>query len=200
MPWISAPLEDRFMSHVIMIPEHGCWEWDGYQDRDGYCQTTIGRKTFIAHRVSYELFIGPIPEGLEIDHVCRNRGCVNPRHLEPVTSGENSRRAVSRKGRKKRQNYPWNSWLQSLETEQSVSISCETEKAARWLRAYLARNPMRREQVVIVASGSQVVLTKNVSRETKALIKCGRCDKPKHVGGCRGVTKARHSRSWKDSR
>jgi hypothetical protein len=77
----------------------GCWGWTGrfftttgytmfhmISPKHGRWQPTTG------HRVAYELYVGPIPEGLVIDHLCRNRGCVNPAHMEPVTRGENVRR------------------------------------------------------------------------------------------------------------
>lgn len=57
-----------------------CWEWAGSHDKQGYSRT--GRA--LAHREVYKLLVGPIPEGTELDHLCRNRGCVRPKHLEPV--------------------------------------------------------------------------------------------------------------------
>src|SRR5690606_26252710 len=59
---------------------------------DGYGRIVVGGKQRPAHRVSYEHFVGPIPDGLLLDHLCRVRCCINPAHLEPVTSGENTRR------------------------------------------------------------------------------------------------------------
>ena len=68
----------------------GCWRWQRKIGRNGY--GVFGLRSQLAHRVSYEMFIGPIPDGLQIDHLCRVRSCVNPAHLEAVTVGENCRR------------------------------------------------------------------------------------------------------------
>lgn len=73
----------------------GCWLWTGATVR-GYGKLTRGGRGeghVLAHRLSYELLIGPIPDGLQIDHLCRVRNCVNPDHLEAVTQLENIRRA-----------------------------------------------------------------------------------------------------------
>ena len=70
-----------------------CWTWLACR-RSGYGLFWVGGKGLQAHRVAYELLVGPIPEGLSIDHLCRNTGCVNPAHLEPVTHKENVLRGV----------------------------------------------------------------------------------------------------------
>lgn len=74
-----------------------CWEWTGSRRHDGYGQLRhggVGAPLQRAHRVVYELFVEPVPDDLVLDHLCRNRGCVNPDHLEVVTIGENVRRGI----------------------------------------------------------------------------------------------------------
>ena len=72
-----------------------CWTWTAGLDRRGYGRIRVGDKTAAAHRVVYELLSGPIPEGLSLDHLCRNPSCVRPDHLEPVTHAENVRRGAA---------------------------------------------------------------------------------------------------------
>lgn len=75
-----------------------CWQWTAsIIHTTGYGAFGVEGRKRGAHRVSYELVIGPIPDGLTIDHLCNNRRCVNPSHLEPVTQGENVRRAYARR-------------------------------------------------------------------------------------------------------
>ena len=70
----------------------GCWMWSGPVDRVGYGSIQRRGITMRAHRAVYEDLVGPVPAGLELDHLCRNKACVNPAHLEPVTHSENLRR------------------------------------------------------------------------------------------------------------
>lgn len=72
-----------------IIRENGCWQWIGATERRGYGRAWERGRDVYAHRVMYERARGPIPEGLYLDHLCRNPGCVNPDHLEPVTNREN---------------------------------------------------------------------------------------------------------------
>lgn len=85
---------ERLMLYVSHEPNSGCWLWTGICDIDGYGKINIRHRQRKAHRVAYEEVVGPIPIGLELDHLCRVRCCVNPKHLEPVTHLENMRRAV----------------------------------------------------------------------------------------------------------
>jgi HNH endonuclease len=80
----------RIRDSVIIDDATGCWIWQRKcMKRDRYGLMTVAKRTRLAHRVAYEAFVGPIPDGLQLDHLCRNRPCVNPAHLEPVTSREN---------------------------------------------------------------------------------------------------------------
>ena len=85
------PTLERFLAKLRPAPG-GCWEWVGARVPDGYGQLWDGSRLVSAHRWSYEFHVGDVPDGLQLDHLCRNRWCVNPWHLEPVTSGENTRR------------------------------------------------------------------------------------------------------------
>lgn len=71
-----------------------CWEWTGSKTSYGYGIVIRNWRRTGAHREAYRLLVGPIPEGLTIDHLCRNHSCVNPDHLEPVTRAENVRRGI----------------------------------------------------------------------------------------------------------
>lgn len=96
------PLEDRLWSRVELGPivraDLGpCWLWTGAVNAQGYGELGRGRHdegNVLAHCAAYELLVGLVPEGLELDHLCRVRRCVNTNHLEPVTHRENMRRAA----------------------------------------------------------------------------------------------------------
>lgn len=86
--------EQRFWAYTDK--SDGCWHWRSAMDTNGYGLLSVGGKTTKAHRFAYELLVGHIPDGLVIDHLCRNRSCVNPDHMEPVTNDENLRRGNGR--------------------------------------------------------------------------------------------------------
>lgn len=84
----------RLMSHVELDPLPGCWVWTASSNSKGYAQIALTRPGYRtmakAYRVAYELLVAPIPDDLVIDHLCGNRRCIRPDHLEPVTRGENT--------------------------------------------------------------------------------------------------------------
>jgi IS5 family transposase len=91
---VPVPVLDRFVDKILLDDE--CWEWTGGKTL-GYGTFWVAKGTRVkAHRFAYEWLVGPVPEGLSLDHLCRNRGCVNPAHLEPVTHRENVLRGEGR--------------------------------------------------------------------------------------------------------
>ena len=84
---------DRFLKYVDK-KDNGCWMWVGAQTATGYGSFHFNGMPRKAHRVSYQIHVGGIPEGMYLDHLCRTPLCVNPSHLEPVTPGENVRRGL----------------------------------------------------------------------------------------------------------
>ena len=90
------PLIDRF-AEKIALTDSGCIEWIASHNGVGYGTLSIDRngRKVLAHRFSYEWHRGPIPDGLTIDHLCRNTLCVNPAHLEAVTKRENTLRGTA---------------------------------------------------------------------------------------------------------
>lgn len=91
--------QEEILARVSMEPMSGCWLWTGYIAKQGYGRMSIKEmepRARWAHRVSYESFKGAIPEGLQLDHLCRNKTCVNPDHLEAVTPRINCLRGNSK--------------------------------------------------------------------------------------------------------
>ena len=86
--WAGKDSMERFIDHIEIL-NNGCWQWLGSLSTSGYGKHYIGSTQFFAHRFSYTIFNNEIPKNLHIDHLCRNRGCVNPEHLEAVTRKTN---------------------------------------------------------------------------------------------------------------
>ena len=106
---MSPNTVERIHKRSIINPNTGCWDWQGYLTPRGYGLFSLGNKTTQVHRASYEAIVGLIPTGLTIDHLCHNKGCVNPNHMEPVTAkvnvlrgdtitGNNARKVVCIRG------------------------------------------------------------------------------------------------------
>lgn len=95
MPNPAVPI-DRRLNRAVRVGESGCWHWGLRKDRDGYGRITLSRdgrpRGELAHRVAYTEWCGPIPVGLEVDHLCGVRDCIRPDHLEAVTGAVNKAR------------------------------------------------------------------------------------------------------------
>lgn len=83
-----SPLVERFVGFTEAMPS-GCVEWQGHGDHDGYGVFWMNGRNNRAHRAAWLIFVGTIPEGHVVHHMCRNRGCVNPMHLTTLTHSEN---------------------------------------------------------------------------------------------------------------
>jgi hypothetical protein len=102
---LAGPWRYRITQDVDVV-ENQCWLWRGQLNGSGYGRTTYGRShEQLAHRLAYRLWVGEIPAGYTIDHLCRNRACVNPVHLEPVTNKENILRGEGVAARRARQTH-----------------------------------------------------------------------------------------------
>lgn len=89
VPERAKAVMTQWWAERIVVDEGGCWVWQRALNQDGYGVTRSGGRMMKAHRVCHEEFVGAIPAGMELDHLCRVRSCVNPAHLEPVTHAEN---------------------------------------------------------------------------------------------------------------
>ena len=100
--YTREPPHIRLEKRIDRIPIAGCWIWTGAADRQGYGRINVNGKIKLTHRVAYEFYVGKIPTGLELDHLCRNPTCVNPSHLEPVTRKVNTDRGLCAETHRKR--------------------------------------------------------------------------------------------------
>lgn len=114
----------------IEDPQTGCWDWQLTKTSQGYGRKTVKGVKQFAHRLYYEKFVGPIPEGLSIDHLCRNPSCVNPAHLEPVTHQENMRRTRRSHCRNGHEFTPENTYVNPSSGSRNCRV-CMTETARR---------------------------------------------------------------------
>lgn len=126
-------LDERFWSKV-QIDAGGCWRWTASHTENGYAQYYAGRgQSKIAHRFAYEALVGPVPDGHDLDHLCRVRDCVNPKHLEPVLRAENLRRIPLKSHCK------WGHELTPenvrMEGTARKCIACQKVRNARWYSA-----------------------------------------------------------------
>ena len=145
LPGFRSPsLELRLWGKVRVGPATECWEWLTTCYSNGYGQFRMGEVSKCAHRVAWELANGPIQAGLEIDHTCLNKRCVNPHHLEPVTPRENMLRAGAGSYQSRRTHCPKghaytpdNTYVQVWGKNRTPKRSC---KACRLIKNKLNRS------------------------------------------------------------
>ena len=92
---IAAGVVERFWARVVPEPNTGCWLWSGSFFPEGYALLSVDTRPVGAHRISFQIAGGELIHGMHLDHLCRNRWCVNPDHLEQVSPRENTRRGHS---------------------------------------------------------------------------------------------------------
>lgn len=134
---VEAGLLGRLLSKVAAAPRPmpslagGCWNFTGCLTDDGYGKFGVGRRVLRAHRVAYQLMVGEIPLGLDIDHLCRNTRCINPAHMEPVTRRENIRRRTAAKVACA-QGHPFDDANTAIYEGRRVCRACDRASSARY--------------------------------------------------------------------
>lgn len=143
-------LPKRFMDKVVVNSETGCWEWTARTDKNGYGQFRYSGKTYRSHRLAFDLTVG-IPEGLHLDHLCNNPGCVNPQHLEPVShranvlrgeapSAENAKKTHCKHGHELT---PDNLVVKQHQPKARYCKLCDNRRSAE----YYAKNKVRKKSI-----------------------------------------------------
>ncbi len=150
-------LIDRFMAKVHKS-ESGCWNWTAYKDKRGYGKFIVNNKPELAHRVVWWIFKGPIPDGLEMNHLCENPGCVNPDHLQAVTHKQNMHYGKNRIALFAKQTHcyrghefsPENTWIRPLPKGGFGRFCKECSRINGQLRRNAKREAKAKEQTKTV--------------------------------------------------
>lgn len=130
---VYGTVEERFWAYVDASDPLGCWRWTGAIDvQSGYGRMSVNGTVTYAHRISYELCVGDLDPGLTIDHLCRNRWCVQPLHLEQVTNRENIRRAPKNRVTTCPAGHPYEGENLYVNSGRRYCRTCRNERARRW--------------------------------------------------------------------
>jgi hypothetical protein len=135
-----AALPLRFESKITR-QDSGCWEWTACKIKTGYGRVQMKEGPKLAHRIIYELLVGPIPEGLTLDHLCRNRSCVNPSHLEPVTMRENCLRGTGPTAINARKTHCIRGHILLLKGKQRICKECPAEFSSSYREKHRTDGP-----------------------------------------------------------
>lgn len=127
---MDAKLNKRFWIKVAGGDVDTCWEWTAHRDRAGYGRINVNNTPKLAHRLAYEYLRDEIPEGLDLDHLCRNKSCVNPWHLEPVTRSVNLRRVPLGTHCERGHEYAPGSFYQ--QGRKRTCIECQRRRNQEW--------------------------------------------------------------------
>ena len=131
----GLPLSGRLEKYSIPEPNTGCLLWFGVTTKEGYGRLRVEGKYKYAHRLSYENSVGQIQDGLELDHLCRTRCCIEPNHLEAVVHSENVRRGlygVLNKNCPKGHSYSGKNLILTKKNKWKVCRICKNEKKKQW--------------------------------------------------------------------
>ncbi len=163
---MRTPVAERIWVRIDRRGDDECWPWTGCQDGNGYGmvfedERRRGRR---AHRVAYEVIVGPVPVGLQLDHLCRNRLCCNPAHLEPVTKHENWRRGMSFSAIEARQTHckrghaltPEN--LERTVTDRRSCRKCMALRSAKWKEHHPEWVAVRRERRAAIRLAARMAI------------------------------------------
>lgn len=172
----------RFLAKIEVLPS-GCWSWTAYRLRDGYGMVCIGGGVQLAHRAAYYHWIGEIPAGTEIDHLCRTRHCVNPTHLEAVAHVVNIRRGDLRKSEAFRRH------LSAVKTGISRGpMSAETKAKIAAAHMGRQRGPMSEDQRAKIAAAQR---TSERAKLGRAKVHAGNVGRKRSADTCAKIAAKR---------